>query len=168
MRRRRFFGAAASVAVFASLLNIALSASEKDYKKDENPSGIVKPNDPWPLIPREYKYLKNPLLRNDENLSLGERLYDINCSPCHGGNLDGKGHEAAGLFPPPPNLIGLVSIIKPPQSYIFWRIKEGGPGLPKEWRPWDSAMPVWKEELKDEEIWQIILYIYEAAGETPP
>ncbi len=103
MRRRRFFGAAASVAVFASLLNIALSASEKDYKKDENPSGIVKPNDPWPLIPREYKYLKNPLLRNDENLSLGERLYDINCSPCHGGNLDGKGPEAAGLFPPPPS-----------------------------------------------------------------
>lgn len=156
MRKRRFFGAAVSVAVFASLLNIALSASEKDY------------NDPWPLIPKEYKYLKNPIPRNEENLLSGERLYDINCSPCHGGNLDGKGPEAAGLFPPPPNLIGLVSIIKPPQSYLFWRTKEGGPGLPKEWRPWDSAMPVWKEELKDEEIWQIILYIYEATGEAPP
>lgn len=160
MRRRYFFGAVASVAVFAFFLNLTLLASGKDHDK--------KPNDPWPLKPKKYKYLKNPLPRNDENLSSGERLYDINCSPCHGGNLDGKGPEAAGFFPSPPNLIGLVSIIKPPQSYLFWRIKEGGLGLPKEWRPWDSAMPVWKEELDDKETWQIILYIYEAAGETPP
>lgn len=154
MRRWRFFGAAASLAVFASILNLPLVASE--------------PHDPWPLMPKKYRYLKNPLPRNEENLSLGERLYDINCSPCHGGNLDGNGPEARGFFPPPANLTDLVTIVKPPQSYLFWRIKEGGLGLPKGLGPWNSAMPVWKDELTNEEIWKIILYIYEALGENPP
>lgn len=167
MRGWRFIGSLFSVAVFASFLNSTPIASGKDYK-DEKLTEIVKPDDHWPLIPDRYKDRRNQLPRSDENLSSGERLYDINCSPCHGGNLDGDGPEAKGFFPSPANLIGLVSIVKPPQSYLFWRIKEGGPGLPKEMRPWDSAMPVWKEELTDEEIWKIIMYIYEASGEIPP
>lgn len=126
---------------------------------------VTKPTDLRPPIPERYKGLKNPLKWDEKNLLAGERLYDIHCSPCHGGNLDGNGPEARGFFPPPANLITLISAVKPPESYLFWRIKEGGPGLPKEWRPWDSAMPVWKEELADDDIWRIILYIYEAAGE---
>lgn len=154
MRKKCLLGAVVSLAVFASILNLPLVASER--------------HDPWPSIPKKYRYLKNPLPRNEENLSSGERLYDINCSPCHGGNLDGNGPEARGFFPPPANLTYLVTVVKPPRSYLFWRIKEGGPGLPKNMGPWNSAMPVWKDELTDEEIWKIILYIYEASGETPP
>ena len=53
------------------------------------------------------------------------------------------------------------------EPYAFWRIKEGGPGLPPEASPWDSAMPLWKDELTDEEIWKIILAEYDTAGVEP-
>lgn len=53
------------------------------------------------------------------------------------------------------------------ESYLFWRIKEGGLGLPPQASPWDSAMPAWKDELSDEEIWKIILAEYDTAGVEP-
>ncbi len=33
--------------------------------------------------------------------------------------------------------------------------------------PWDSAMPSWKDDLTDEEIWKIILAKYDTAGVEP-
>lgn len=136
--------------------------SDKRLARPANPE-VLRPS-----VPKKYRGLRNSIPRNEKNLTEGELLYDIHCSPCHGGNLDGNGPEAEGFYPRPANLINLVTAARPKESYLFYRIKEGGPGLPLEWRPWQSAMPAWGEELKDEEIWKIILYIYEAAGEVPP
>ena len=52
-------------------------------------------------------------------------------------------------------------------NYVFWRIKEGAPGLPTESTPWDSAMPSWKDDLKDDEVWKIIMGEYDTAGVLP-
>lgn len=121
-----------------------------------------------PPIPEGYKDIRNPLPRSAENILEGERLYDTLCSRCHGGNMDGKGPEASGFFPSPADLVTLLSQVKPHESYLFWRIKEGGRGLPRGFVPWNSAMPVWKEELTDDKIWKIIIYLYEAIGAAPP
>ena len=61
-----------------------------------------------------------------------------------------------------PGTIGTVV-----ESYAFWRIKEGGRGLPMAASPWDSAMPAWKDELSDEEIWKIVMAEYAIAGREP-
>jgi hypothetical protein len=53
------------------------------------------------------------------------------------------------------------------ESYAFWRVQEGGRGLPTVATPWDSAMPVWKNDLKEEEIWKILLAEYATAGVEP-
>jgi len=53
------------------------------------------------------------------------------------------------------------------EAYAFWRIKEGGRGLPNESSPWDSAMPRWKDELPDDDIWKIVLAEYELADVEP-
>lgn len=142
-------------------------ASQNQISGSKTPIKVVKPEDLRPPTPKKYNGLRNPLKNNEKNLADGEWLYDINCSACHGGNLDGNGPEAEGFFPRPASFINLLTTIQPKESYLFWRIKEGGPGLPKGWRPWGSAMPAWKEELTDEEIWKIILYIYEAVGKAP-
>lgn len=147
--------------IFLSHPFLSFSAEHTEQKE-------IKFKEVRPPIPAVYNGIKNPFERNDKTILAGETLYDINCSPCHGGNLDGKGPEADGLFPRPANLTELLTIIRPPESYIFWRIREGGPGLPKNWKPWNSAMPVWKERLKDKEIWQIIMYLYATSGESPP
>ena len=53
------------------------------------------------------------------------------------------------------------------ESFVFWRIAKGGPGLPKEGAPWNTAMPVWEDILTEEEIWAVIVFLYEQTGATP-
>ena len=94
-------------------------------------------------------------------------VYFQNCFPCHGDNLDGAGQFALGFIPPPANFVDVGTIAQLQESYVFWRIAKGGPGLPPESHPWNSAMPVWENFLSEEEIWKVILYIYAGAGQAP-
>ena len=89
------------------------------------------------------------------------------CSPCHGGNFDGKGPAARGFNPPPANFSDPTTIAMLQESYLFWRIKKGGVGLPIEGMPWKSAMPRWEVELPDEWIWKIIMGEYDGAHQSP-
>ncbi|MAE06142.1 MAG: hypothetical protein CMH76_07390 [Nitrospinae bacterium] len=97
----------------------------------------------------------------------GRVLYQKNCRPCHGTKADGEGPHAAGFRLKPANFTDLGTIATLVEGYLFWRIKEGGIGLPVTASPWDSAMPPWKEDLTDEEIWKIILAEYATAGVEP-
>ena len=94
----------------------------------------------------------------------GRIIYGRNCLYCHGDALDGNGIFAEGLNPRPANFTDTGTIAQLQQSYLFWRIAKGGPGLPIESTPWNSAMPAWEESLTADEIWKVIIYLYEAAG----
>ena len=41
------------------------------------------------------------------------------------------------------------------ETFLFWRISKGGPGLPEEGGPWDTAMPAWEKFLKEDEMWDV-------------
>ena len=97
----------------------------------------------------------------------GAIVYIQNCQYCHGDKLDGKGPYAAGLNPTPLNFQDVGTIAQLQESYLFWRIATGGPGLPKEAAPWISSMPVWQDFLKEDEIWKVILYLYDYTGHHP-
>ena len=97
----------------------------------------------------------------------GAAVYIRNCQFCHGDKLDGKGPFAAGLNPTPLNFQDVGTIAQLQESYLFWRISTGGPGLPKEAAPWISSMPVWQDFLKEDEIWKVILYLYDYTGHHP-
>ena len=105
-----------------------------------------------PAPPGEYTGLANPVPNTPENIMTGKGLYAAFCSPCHGGNFDGKGVAAKGFNPPPANFADPTTIAMLQESYLFWRIKKGGVGLPIEGMPWKSAMPRWEVELPDEWI----------------
>lgn len=115
--------------------------------------------------------LENPLRKDTANFQKyvreGGEIYSKDCLYCHGDHLDGKGHFAQGFNPPPANFTDPGTIAMLQESYLFWRIAKGGPGLPKESAPWNSAMPAWEDRLSEEEIWKTILYLYEAAGVQP-
>ncbi len=119
--------------------------------------------------------LENPLrkLEKDdpekfrEMINKGADVYIQNCQYCHGDKLDGNGPYAAALNPTPLNFQDVGTIAQLQESYLFWRIATGGPGLPKEAAPWISSMPVWQNFLKEEEIWQVILYLYDYTGHRP-
>jgi mono/diheme cytochrome c family protein len=114
--------------------------------------------------------LENPLRsRGDmaEHYRTGRRVYYQNCLPCHGDLLNGKGHFAHGFSPTPLAFDDPGNIAQLTESFVFWRIAKGGPGLPREGTPWNSAMPVWEEFLTEDEIWSVIIFLYEQSGFSP-
>ncbi len=147
-----------------------------------------------PTIPRAYEKLVNPFRdptdemvraflaetgKGDLSLEEGRRvfakavlvegrdLYQKNCRPCHGTKADGQGPMAGGFRLRPANFTDPGTIATVVEAYTFWRIKKGAPDLPPSAAPWDSAMPVWERDLTDEEIWKIIIAMYETAGVGP-
>lgn len=114
--------------------------------------------------------LENPLRRggvSPEELATGKRVYYENCLPCHGDRLEGDGHYAHGFNPAPIDFADAGTIAQLTESFVFWRVSKGGPGLPVEGAPWSSAMPAWEEVLTADEIWAVTLYLYEQTGRSP-
>lgn len=147
-----------------------------------------------PTLPTQYERLKNPFRdpspeivkafiekEGSGNISIEEAkrllvnrykeegtiLFQKNCRPCHGVKADSDGPMIRGLRLKPIDFTDTGTIATIVEGYLFWRIKEGGIGLPPESTPWDSVMPRWKGELTDEEIWKIILAEYDIAGVEP-
>ena len=97
----------------------------------------------------------------------GRTLYYRNCLYCHGDNLAGRGIFATGFNPRPANFQDVGTIAQLQESYLFWRITTGGPGLPREGTPWASAMPVWHRMLTEDEVWKVITFLYDYTGHEP-
>jgi len=97
----------------------------------------------------------------------GRRIYFENCFYCHGDNMEGAGMFAHGYDPLPANFNDATTIAMLQESYLFWRIAKGAPGLPSESTPWSSAMPAWENFLTEEEIWDVILFLYDFTGYEP-
>jgi mono/diheme cytochrome c family protein len=122
-----------------------------------------------PTLLQEYEKLVNPFADVDEEtkrkvIEEGKHLYQQNCRPCHGSKADGNGPFANAFRLRPINFTDPGTIATVIENFAFWRIKEGGPGLPGASTPWDSAMPAWKDVLTDTQIWKIIMGEYVTAG----
>ena len=125
-----------------------------------------------PTIPFAYQNLTNPYRNPDgtvdpEIIEEGRVLYQTNCRPCHGTPANGAGPMAYGFRLRPANFRSEDTIATVIEAYAFWRVREGGVSLPSEASPWDSAMPVWQDELTDDDIWKIIAAEYHIAGVEP-
>ena len=102
-----------------------------------------------------------------QHIANGRRVYYQNCVFCHGDALRGDGMYVRGLNPIPTNFAdgGAIALLQ--ESFLFWRISKGGPGLPDEGGPWDTAMPVWESFLSEDEIWDVIHFLYDFTGQQP-
>lgn len=103
-------------------------------------------------IDPKYAGLSNPLPSTAHNISRGRQLYDQNCASCHGARGLGDGPAAKNLRPPPASLTGLRRMQMVSDGYLDWTIDEGG-------TPVGSAMPPFKDALKPDDIWRVILFI---------
>ena len=104
---------------------------------------------------------------HEKNLFEGRALYAMNCRACHGDSVGGDGPMADGFKLRPINFTDNGTIETIVEGYAFWRVATGGPGLPVEATPWDSAMPVWKLNLTDDARWKIMMGEYDLAQKTP-
>ena len=108
--------------------------------------------------PEEYYSRKNPLEAGEKNLKAGERLYagsrkSFGCAECHGKKGDGKGEMASQFVPRPRNFACAQTVNNIPDGQLFWIIRFGSP---------ETSMPA-HEELGDEQIWQLVLYLRKLA-----
>lgn len=102
-----------------------------------------------------------------ERVANGRRVYFENCVYCHGDDMDGGGIFAHALNPIPANFRDPSTIAMLQESYLFWRISKGAPGLPSEATPWASAMPAWENFLTEDEIWDVTAFLYDYTDQRP-
>ena len=136
----------------ASPSEITVHDKKIDLDAGENPFAALATSNPAEF----RKHVEN-----------GRQVYYRNCVFCHGDTLSGNGMFVHGLDPIPPNFNDAGSIAMLRDTFLFWRISKGGPGLPEEGGPWDTAMPAWEQFLKEDEIWDAILFLYDFTGRKP-
>jgi hypothetical protein len=161
-------GGATKIARVAVLVLFPLLVGWQTY------SGLVPSSEPpsenrtvHPAPPGEFVGLSNPVPNTPENVMQGKGFFSAFCSPCHGAKFNGNGPASDGFNPPPANFVDPGTIAQLQESFLFWRIKKGGVGLPVEGHPWKSAMPRWEVELSDDMIWKIIMAEYAGSGHKP-
>jgi Cytochrome C oxidase, cbb3-type, subunit III len=135
-----------------------------------SPSEITVHNKKFNLDSQENPFLPLQTSNPDEyrkHVENGRRVYYQNCFFCHGDNLSGNGMFAHALDPIPTNFTDAGTIAMLRDTFLFWRISKGGPGLPEEGGPWDTAMPAWENFLKEDEMWDAILFLYDFTGQKP-
>lgn len=123
-----------------------------DLVNDENPLRKLEISDP-----QQFR----------QHVENGRTIYYQNCVFCHGDDMDGRGIFAHGFDPIPANFKDPTTIAMLQETYLFWRIAKGAPGLPDESTPWASSMPAWEKFLSEDEIWEVILFLYDYTGQKP-
>ncbi len=102
-----------------------------------------------PTVEEAEKILQNPLGQvspESPHFLNGKRLYEIQCTPCHGSSLKGDG-SVTDMFPRPPDLTsGAYADRKP--GFFFYRITFGS-----------AIMPGYGHALDPKEIWEITSYV---------
>ncbi len=136
----------------ASPASITVHEKSFDLDKGENPYRALETADPEAF----RAHLEN-----------GRRVYYENCHFCHGDDMTGSGMDVHGLDPIPTNFADPGTIAMLRETFLFWRIAKGAPGLPDEGGPWASAMPAWEKFLTEEEMWDVVLFLYDYTGQKP-
>jgi len=101
-------------------------------------------------IPAEYQGKINPISADKASLARGEEIYARHCATCHGDGGMGDGPGGQGLDPAPAPIAHSSQMLS--DSYLFWRINEGGAAF-------NTAMIPYKGILKEQDTWDVINYI---------
>lgn len=87
----------------------------------------------------------NPQPANETNLMAGLKLYEDNCTICHGEPSERQGKLSVPFYPPVPKFVD-DSPTDMTEAQNFYIIKHGIRF---------SGMPGWGEKLSDDEIWRL-------------
>ncbi len=107
-------------------------------------------------VDRNMPKQDNPMQPNAQNLIAGARLYEQNCSYCHGGLLQRVSPMRAKFNPPVPQIINRIP--GDPDAHLFWVAKHGIRL---------TGMPSWAGILSDDQIWQVITFVKHSANLPP-
>jgi mono/diheme cytochrome c family protein len=174
------YSLASKITLVALPLLVGLYVYINEVNRTQAPSypRVVNPKAPQAIVFKEKTIklleLKNPFRKLEQSdsagysghLSNGKRVYYENCVFCHGPELRGKGHFSHGFSPAPTSFADPAILKNRTEPYLFWRIAKG-PDMPEQGEPWATSMPAWEPFLTEDEIWDVILYLYDFTGYKP-
>jgi mono/diheme cytochrome c family protein len=131
---------------------ITVGGQDIDLGRGDNPLRPLKTSDP-----DLYQ----------QHVDNGRNTYYQNCFFCHGDGLGADGLFAHGLNPVPTDFTDKGILPNFTEGFFFWRVAKGAAGMPDGGGPWASAMPVWEDFLTEEEMWEVVLFLYEFTGFPP-
>lgn len=103
-------------------------------------------------VPVEYRSRRNPFPNAQRFIDEGGEVYRAHCVACHGRLGRGDGDAGLDLVPSPALLSRMMDVQGTVDEYLLWSITEGG-------KPFDTAMPAFKDRLSEDQIWQVIAYM---------
>lgn len=103
-------------------------------------------------VPKAYHGASNPLPKTPETIRTGGELYADKCASCHDASGMGDGAAGLALYPSPALLTHLIRMPSRVDEYLIWAIADGG-------EPFATDMPAFKDDLSDDQIWQIVTYM---------
>ncbi len=99
-------------------------------------------------VDRYAPELKNPVPPTNDNLIAGMKLYQTNCSSCHGDIRRPDGMFADALYPRVPQFVKDSPDM--PENQNFYIIQHGVRL---------SGMPGWRQVFSDQQIWQLTTFL---------
>jgi mono/diheme cytochrome c family protein len=103
-------------------------------------------------VPEAYLKAENGVGYTTTAIAAGGPIYASHCAKCHGATGLGNGALAHALSPSPALLAYMIQQPIAIDQYLLWSISEGG-------KPFGTAMPAFKTELTQNEIWQVVAYL---------
>lgn len=164
---RNFLAAAAAIVCVGVSSAVALPFNQDMVSGQINVGHVMRPKAPnsVPLgsldahVPSREVALtwENPLKGDRMSTLNGQRLFQVNCSPCHGAYEGGKHTPGAvsNLVPGPDISLNMYTV--KPDGHFFGYIHFGGMAI----------MPAYGWKLSTTEHWDIVNYIRHVQGVNP-
>lgn len=101
--------------------------------------------------PPAAEKITNPVKGDDKSIAAGKKLYEANCSQCHGPTGQGDGKMAAMLKSKPANLVDAEWKHGSSDGEIFVVIRDGVK---------DTDMKAFGSKMSAHQIWDVINYLH--------
>ncbi len=137
-----FFLISVSLVFLLSFIPFNISVNNELFKMEPIQQDSIR----W-IAPDSANKLVNPFEMNDDNFAKGLPIYKKLCRSCHGRLGDGQGVEAEDLETVTTDFTN-SSFLEQTDGSMLWKISEGR-----------DDMESFKEKLKEEDIWLVVLYI---------
>ena len=160
MMRGMVIGVIATLVVLLFVAYVGVQSGWMPANADAKPPGMER----WAAraslhatLKREVSSSPAPIALDDANLTAGIKLYAVDCAVCHGA-ADGKASNVAlGLYQKPPQLAS-DGVEDDPEGVTYWKIEHGIRF---------TGMPAFGHTLKDDQVWQLTLFLKHMDGLPP-
>jgi mono/diheme cytochrome c family protein len=115
------------------------------YQKLQRLYPSLSPGERWGLVAFGWEELYG-----EDDVALGDELYERDCAACHGQTGRGDGVMARDLPEKPADWVGAGALFRLSDAHLHGKIIRGGMG---------TGMPGWGDIYTDRQSWALVAYL---------